>query len=81
MQSLKELFELLVEVPNEWATEANKNIVDDPGQDQQIPAEAPLELVVQIFLNRGDAVDFLDHPGKYTTILFLHSILLTKILR
>lgn len=36
---------------NEWTEESINSIVDDSKQDQQIPAEAPLELIVQIFLN------------------------------
>ncbi|MCJ1409345.1 hypothetical protein MMC19_003424 [Ptychographa xylographoides] len=54
MQSLEDFMGLLSFLPNEWTDEGINNLEDNPGHDQQIPAEAPLELVVQIFLNLRD---------------------------
>ena len=62
VQSLKNLFELLTSLPIAWYT--NNVIVDDITADQTIPAEAPLELAVQICLNVRDAVEALDTPRK-----------------
>ena len=75
MQSLEDFMGLLSFLPNEWTDEGINNLEDNPGHDQQIPAEAPLELVVQIFLNLRDD---LHGPGKYTTSNPLHLTLLTQ---
>ena len=80
MQSLEGLMDLLILLPHEWTDEGINNIVDNPNRDQRIPAEAPLELVVQIFLNLHDQIDHLHDPGKYTAPYLLRLTLLTKIL-
>lgn len=80
MQSLEGLINLLILLPHEWTDEGINNIVNNPNRDQRIPAEAPLELVVQIFLNLHDQIDHLHDPGKYTAPYLLRLTLLTKIL-
>ena len=63
---LEEFWDLLVSLPNDWTDEGIDTIVDDHERDQRIPAEAPLELVVQILLNLHDPVDHLTTPGKFS---------------
>ena len=65
MRALGTLMDLLIFLPNEWTEEGIEHIVDDPKRDQQIPAEAPLELVVQLFLNLCDKINPLRDSGKH----------------
>jgi hypothetical protein len=77
MQSLGGFVELLISLSKEWTDEGISNVVDKSDQEQLIPAEAPLELVVQIFLNLHDQINHLDNPGKSTVPYSLHLDLLT----
>lgn len=64
MQSLKIFFTALAILPNNWLAQVAGVIIDNTEQQQAIPAESPLELVVQIYLNVHDAVNRLHAPGK-----------------
>ena len=60
--ALGNLFIALLNVPAGWFDAAEHNLQEnDPTQMQQVPAEAPLELVAQIYLNVYDAA----HAGAY----------------
>ena len=50
LESLGDFFTTLANLPSEWLTQGIEYIVNDSGQQQLIPTEAPLELVVQIHL-------------------------------
>ena len=63
MQSLENFFTILASLPHNWLALGTDIIIDDTGQEQIIPAEAPLELVAQIYLNVHDAVNYLGDPG------------------
>ena len=62
---LKGFMKLVIFLPNDWTDEVIEKIVDDYESDQQIPAEAPHELMMQIFFNLHDPVDDLTTPGKF----------------
>lgn len=64
LQSLGNFFTVLASLPNIWLDQGTGLVLDDTGQQQIIPAEAPLELVVQIYLIVHDAVNHLTDPGK-----------------
>ena len=63
LQSLGSFFAVLASLPNTWLDLGNRIVLDETGQQQIIPAEAPLELVVQIYLMVHDAVNHLVDPG------------------
>ncbi|MCJ1346923.1 hypothetical protein MMC31_005143 [Peltigera leucophlebia] len=64
LQSLGQFFTVLASLPDIWLAQGTDIVIDDTGQQQIIPAEAPLELVVEICLNVHDAVHHLGDPGK-----------------
>lgn len=64
LQSLHDFFAVLANLPNNWLNPGTEIIIDDIGQQQIIPAEAPLELVSQIYLIVHDEVNHLRDPGK-----------------
>lgn len=66
LKSLGQFFNILAILPDSWLAQGTDYVIDDIGQQQLIPAEAPLELVVQIYLNVHDAVNHLGDPGKTT---------------
>ena len=70
--------DLLIFLPKEWTDEGIGQIVDDPKENQRIPAEAPLELVVQIYLNLHDQIDRLHDAGKYTALYRMQLPYLSK---
>ena len=64
LNSLGQFFNVLANLPGNWLAQGTDYVIDDTGQQQIIPAEAPLELVAQIYLNVHDAVNHLGDPGK-----------------
>lgn len=64
LESLGQFFNILANLPSGWLAQGTAYVIDDTGQQQVIPAVAPLELVAQIYLNVHDAVHHLRDPGK-----------------
>lgn len=63
---LSNLFGTLAFVPEAWFTGAN-NLQDVDTVLQKVPAEAPLELVAQIYLNVHDRAHIAPYPNGLTT--------------
>ena len=64
LQSLNNFFAVLASLPSDWLAQGTGVVLDDTEQEQIIPAEAPLELVAQIYLDVYDAFNRLEDPGK-----------------
>ncbi|MCJ1471017.1 hypothetical protein MMC07_009665 [Pseudocyphellaria aurata] len=69
LKSLEMFFSVLTSVPELWLNYGNQVIIDDPGQQQLIPTEAPLELVVQICLMVHDVDHHLRSPDAVQATL------------
>ena len=63
LASFASLFTLLANLPDDWRRPGNEHLIDDTGQQQVIPTEAPLELVVQIYVARHRAINPLQDLG------------------
>lgn len=63
LNALDQFFNILANLPGKWLAQGTDHVIDDTGQQQIIPAEAPLELVAQICLN-VHAASHLRDPGK-----------------
>lgn len=63
LQSLGSFFAVLASLPNTWLDLGTRIVLDNTGQQQIIPPEAPLELVSQTYLMVHDAVNRLMDPG------------------
>lgn len=63
LYALGQFFFILANLPGRWLAQGTDHVIDDTGQQQIIPAEAPLELVAQICLDVV-AVSHLRDPGK-----------------
>lgn len=48
VESLEKFSSVLENLPESWLQQGNYSVIDEPGQQQIISAEAPLELVVHI---------------------------------
>lgn len=64
LRNLGNFFSVLASLPKTWLEQGVNSINDDITQVQMIPAEPPLELVVQIYLMVHNAADRIKNPGK-----------------
>lgn len=70
-RSLGDFFIVLASLPDIWLEQGINSLINDVGQQQIIPAEAPLKLIVQIFLNVHESIHSLRNPDKTMPFLSL----------
>lgn len=64
VRSLGQFFTVLAKLPTHWLSAGLDVVINNTGQQQIIPTDAPLELVVRIYLFIHDMANDLRDPGK-----------------